>query len=344
MVFYYQTEQERIVKALQIQKDIPQIIEIFATTSILDNCKFLFFEDNSGAFMPMPSYQYDGLAVIGIYGFDRLKYIDKNQALAFLNNEEGHLRYNVCIDFDSNVLGKMPRIFESRDAEKDKNLLLFLRDIFQKGNINGKPVDFTCKPYILENCMYIDDPARLEGVKRTLNAYFTYKSFDTIENFDDFFNKSNEYPTKKVQKETQDTIKSMWEMKDIFRSREYLISQPFIHALLLQIAIIQFSSVKGSSAKQKIKRLLDFWINELGNFGEREFAIAILYFKKDSRTERFFKRFTKENKKILQDILGMSWDLCHVREMERYTFDSIYDVEFENHLLATSDKGLSEIL
>lgn len=343
MVFYYQTEQEKIVKTLQIQKDIPYICDIFVKTNILNNCKFLFFEDNSGSFMPMPSYLYDDLSVIGIYGFDYFKYIDKKQALAFSNNKEGNLHYTVCIDFDSNILGRMPRIFESRNIEADKNLLLFLRDIFEKENIKGKQIDFTCKPYILENCMYLDDPDRLEGVTKSLNAYFTYMSFETIENFDKFFSGANSYPAKEVKEQTRDTIKSMWEIKKVFSGKEYLISQPSIYALLLQVAIIQFSSPKGSSSKQKIKRLLDFWLNELGNFEERELAIAILFFKKDSRTTRFFKRFTIENKKILQDILGMSWDLCHVREMERYIFDND-DVDFENHLLATSDKGLSEIL
>ncbi|MDR0300100.1 MAG: hypothetical protein LBI13_08530 [Streptococcaceae bacterium] len=345
---YHETEQKFLVQRLQSSKNIGLITRLFSETEELDGCKFLFFEKNSGAYMPVPSYNYDDLSVIGIYGFDNLKYLDKNQSLALMQGGESQLWYAICIDFDSNILGRMPRLFRTKNFQKDQELFMFLRELYIQENFQkmlGRRTDFSCAPYILENCLMIFDKAREEGVRGSLQAFFTYQSFASLADFDMFFNRDQIYPTQSVNLEVEETIKEMKKMKKELENYSHQISQKPIQLLLLEAAIIHLSAPKGASSKQKIKKFLEFWANNLGIFLEREQAIIILFFQKDQRTTRFFKRYTKENKAILKDILGMSWDLCHIREMERYIFQSAYEkVSFENHLLATSDKGLSEIL
>ncbi|MGG5329561.1 hypothetical protein [Enterococcus sp. AZ163] len=169
-------------------------------------------------------------------------------------------------------------------------------------------------------------------------------SFDSVEEFDSYFNSPiRPESLNRINNKTDDFLHLMFEMKKKIEVGEIEMVQRPIHALLLQVVIIKFSTKKG--IKYKLDQLFDCFINQMGKFMERELAICYLYLKNDKRTEKFFGKVQKNSKDILQVIEGMSWDLAHIRHLEDSMRHSVYDeASFEIHSLATYDNGLKDML
>lgn len=331
---------ETLVKYLQKEGALHDIKDLFCETQLIDNWKFLFFRESGGVAIPTNIFFQEGkLVSLGVNGHESFSYLDKKQALDLTTQKKSQFGLINCVNFDSNIVSYMDRLFLTRDQENNLDLFLFLRNI-----LKDKRVDFTCYPYMFENCTKLDDHNILEGVRRSLNAFFMYKEFNTVEEFDNYFynKQTDEYP-KRICTESEDFIQGMFQIKKGIEDKKIFSSQKPIHALILQTAIIKFSSNKG--IKFKVEQLFDFFINQLGRFFEREIAVCYLYLKNDRRTTRFFGKIQKNSKNILNVIEGMSWDLYHIRQLEDSMTKSEYEnVDFEMHSLATFDNGLKEML
>ncbi len=329
-----------LVKKLQKEEKLNEIRYLLCNTKLIDEWKFLFFRENSGVAIPTNIFFQEGkLVSLGINGHENFSFLDKKQALDLSTQKTSQFGFVNCVNFDSNIISYMDRLFLTRDKDNNLDLFLFLRNLlkYRRG-------DFTCYPYMYENCTKLDDYNILEGVKSSLKAFFTFKEFNNVEEFDNYFYnvQVKEYP-ENICKESEDFIQMMFQMKNEIDNKQELLFQKPIQALILQSAIIKFSSNKG--IKFKIEQLFDFFVNQFGRFFERELAVCYLYLKNDRRTARFFGKIQKNSKNILNVIEGMSWDLNHIRQLEESITTSEYDkADFEMHSLATFDNGLKEML
>ncbi|MBC2117986.1 hypothetical protein [Listeria booriae] len=336
----YEYMQDQLVKRLQKEKRYYEICQLFCNTNYLDGWKFLFFRENRGVSIPNSIFfQQGNLLTLGINGHSNISYLDKNQALSLSTKEESQVGFAQCINFDTNVVSYMDSLFLTKDKASKMDVYLFLRSILEQ-----RKGDFTCNPYTFENCTKLDDRNVLEGVRRSLGAFCMYRSFNNVEEFDDYFESpSTLFFSEKIVKEVNDFVDMMFKMKNFIDKGDILLLQKPIHALLLQAVIIRFSSNKG--IKFKASQLFDFFVNKLGIFMERELAICYLYLNNDKRIERFFGRIQANNKDILAVLEGMSWDLQHIRNLEKYMTTSDYEnANFEIHALATFDNGLKDML
>jgi hypothetical protein len=329
-----------IVKMLQKEKDYQMIMNSFCYTNYIDDWHFIFFRENNG--VPLPKnlfFQQGELLTMGINGHSNISFLNKQQALALNAEKTSQFAFAHCIDFDTNVVSNMERLFTTKCINDDRNTYLFLRRLIKQRNR-----DYSCVPYGWENCTKIDDSNILKGMISSLRSFFMYMSFDTVEEFDNYFNSSTKLDNlNAINKETDDFLQLMFEMKKKIEHGEIEMVQRPIHALLLQAVIIKFSTKKG--IKYKLDQLFDCFVNQMGKFMERELAICYLYLKNDKRTEKFFGKVQRNSKNILHVIEGMSWDLAHIRQLEDSMRRSIYDeTSFEIHSLATYDNGLKEML
>ncbi|OLQ24575.1 hypothetical protein AJQ09_02130 [Listeria seeligeri] len=333
-------EIEMLVKNLQKEENLNEIRSLLCNTKLIDEWKFLFFRENSGVAIPTNIFfQEAKLVSLGINGHENFSFLDKKQALDLSTQKKSQFGFVNCVNFDSNIISYMDRLFLTRDKDNNLDLFLFLRNLlkYRRG-------DFTCYPYMYENCTKLDDSNILEGVRSSLKAFFTFKEFNNVEEFDNYFynEQVKEYP-QNICKESEDFIQMMFQKKNEIDNKQELLFQKPIQALILQSAIIKFSSNKG--IKFKIEQLFDFFVNQLGRFFERELAVCYLYLKNDRRTTRFFGKIQKNSKNILNVIEGMSWDLYHIRQLEELMTRSEYEkADFEMHSLATFDNGLKEML
>ncbi|MBC1778927.1 hypothetical protein [Listeria booriae] len=340
MTEFYESKQEQFVKFLQKKQMYYEIHQFFCTTNYLDGWKFLFFRENKGISIPKNIFFQQGkLLTLGVNDHTNMSYLDKKQALIMSNEGESQVGFGQCINFDTNVVSYMDSLFLTKDKTVKMDVYLFLRSILEH-----KRGDFTCHPYTLENCTKLDNPNILKGVKRSLGAFCTYKSFNNVEEFDAYFETpSTPHFSKEIVKEVNSLVHTMFEMKGLIRAGDIHLAQKPIYALLLQTVIIRFSSNKG--IKFKAGQLFDFFVNQLGVFYERELAICYLYLNNDKKVEKFFGRVQANNKDILAVIEGMSWDLQHIRSLEEYMTKSEYEnADFELHALATFDNGLKDML
>ncbi|MDT0015635.1 hypothetical protein QJV03_00370 [Listeria swaminathanii] len=331
---------EMLVKILQTEEAYSEIKYLFCKNKSIHDWKFLFFRENSGVAIPKNIFLQEGkLVSLGVNSHENFNFLDKNQASNLATQNTSQFGFANCVNFDSNVVSYMDRLFLTRDKDNNLDLFLFLRNLLKRGR-----VDFTCYPYMYENYTKLDDSNVLEGVRSSLKAFFTYKSFNNVDEFDNYFyNKQEHDYSQKICKESNDFIQGMFRMKKEIDKKQESSHQKLIQALILQSAIIKFSSNKG--VKFKVEQLFDFFVNELGIFLEREIAICYLYLKNDRRTARFFGKIQKNSKNILNVIEGMSWDLSHIRRLEGAMTESEYNkADFEMHSLATFDNGLKEML
>ncbi|MBC1382806.1 hypothetical protein [Listeria innocua] len=340
MTEFFRIKQEERVKLLQKEQNYSEINWYFCNTNYLDGWKFLFFRENKGISIPQNIFFQQGrLLTLGVNGHTNMSYLDKKQALMLSTEGESQVGFAQCINFDTNVVSYMESLFLTKDKTVKMDLYLFLRSILEQ-----RRGDFTCHPYIFENCTKLDNPNILNGVKKSLGAFFTYKSFNNVEEFDAYFERpSTPHFSEEVVKEVNDLVNTMFEVKSLIGTGEIHLAQRHIYALLLQTIIIRFSSNKG--IKFKAGQLFDFFVNQLGIFCERELAICYLYLNNDKKVKKFFGRVQANNKDILAVIEGMSWDLHHIRSLEEYMAKSEYEnADFELHALATFDNGLKDML
>lgn len=333
-------EQDYVVKTFQRNRMYNEFLTFLCFTNKIDEWSFLFFQDGKGVKIPNDIFfQQGGLLTTGINGHGHLNFLDKIQASELQKKRISNFEYVNCINLDTNVVSYMDNLFFTRNKNVNKNLYLFLRKLLE-----NKKLDFTCAPYMIENCTKLDTPSILQGVKRSLNAFFTYKAFNNIEDFDAYFcgESMYNYPNE-IIKEAEDCIAGMFNLKHGIDKKEIFLEQKAIHALFLQTIIINFASNKG--IKFKASQLLDCFVNELGRFFEREMAICYFYLKKDERTKEFFRKIQKNSSDILNVIEGMSWDMYHIRQLENsMTMSEYSNVSFELHSLATYDNGLKDML
>lgn len=335
------SEQELFVKTFLPNATASEILTRYLFTNNLDGIEILLFRDDNGVLIPnFSSIDGNDVSILNLGSSNKISYFSKEEAENIVN-EKSQLTYVNVFHFDSNIIGYIYKLFQTRDKKKYNFIYKLL-----KGIISIKMADFTAYPYLMENLYKINDYTH-EMIEEKLFYFEIYKSFNSVSDFVAYFDDYEENFNKiGLRQKVKEFVCDIENSTTVGNNETIYRFYKGAYLLLLESVIINFSSQK--NINKKFEQLLSFWINEFGYFSEREMAICYMYLNKDKRVEQFFEKIqgNRKTEKILETLQGMAWDLAHIRFLEIQYFTDSYNgtTNFEIHRLITRDNGLKDIL
>lgn len=305
----------------------------------LEKCKFFVYSETEGAEFPdcfKTNYSND-FAIIEIGFSDKYYVIDEKICEDVKRNKQSNYNLDICVELDTQVISYLKNIFKSKEEinipDNKKDLFYYL----SQTNVN-----YSSLPYLVENAKKITKDNFEE-------CYLNLKSYEIFRNFDyrlfvDEGRKLFRNDDSNMMINIDNTFRNIMSKEFQNYMKDFYGMQEITYCLLLKAIQIEHEHSK-KSVDNKMKLLIDFVVNNLGVFGEREMSICYHFFNHHENTEKFFKKTKSNSKNIRNTVNGMAWDLTHIRLVERlykFTFDGY--VKFGIHPILIYDNGLKDIL
>lgn len=224
-----------------------------------------------------------------------------NKSWNKLINGSTFVEIGQCLNFDSNIISLLPRLFRGLNNE-NPDLLLLMR------YIKNKNISVSCSPYLFEDSLNRSGMKNREKAYMTLLYYFIFNRLSKNE-----FNSDLKYFQPNIEDYT--LADQVWrEMIDL---RTNYITQEkramSIYCFLLKIYSINFGSKK--STNSKMLQLTKFINEQLGMYLIYGMLLAYLYFDNNKQVNKFFEKIQPNSTNVLPKIEGMAWDLFHIWDM-----------------------------
>lgn len=208
-----------------------------------------------------------------------------------LQKNDSRARIYKCVSFDTQTVSYIERYYKNGTVPHEgfDAVASLLRD----GSLG---IDYI--PYTLENLMF--DLDRKASVEQTLFAY-------------EMMCGENAGNEKKCKKQARSII-SLYDNPDFevpFAAKELY---RMIYLALLKMSQIQLEFGKLTVGK-KMKKFVDFMASGLCRMMQPEINLAQVFFTKGSGCG-FFGKIQVGNRKILEQLKNMTWDLMHLRFMD----------------------------
>lgn len=102
---------------------------------------------------------------------------------------------------------------------------------------------------------------------------------------------------------------------------------------------------KEQEKNKKVEKFIEYCLNEINCYSEKEIVVLSLYILDDYRTNRAFKKI-KNNEDVIKNILNVTWDLYHIRLIEQIMLYDNLNKKDEIILsyFGTADKGLIDVM
>lgn len=229
------------------------------------------------------------------------------------------LKYKKEINFDTNF---MSRLFSSENMEE--SIKKSLEYIFSHEEYIP-----SCKLYLYENGLNDYELDIKKVYKNLLNAEFMIRNRTTTLNLKNI--------------SSEDYIGADKKIKEIRRLKENnkkdMKHFKIIYCMLLYAFYIKRIELRKSGLKKLVVNYIEFLEKEKIPYLENELLLCFKFF--ENKAETFFRVQLNSNE-IFEEIKGMSWDLIHLRYLER-------DLKLKNNIgsfpyIATLDKGLTDVL
>lgn len=260
---------------------------------------------------PIPDGRSDfefGGYLRGLFIGTRLNFLDDLTGQGLKRLGAASIPIDHSISFDTNAASYATHFVEDLDTPEARKM----RSAFDYLISNGLNYDFGL--YFLENHrLLLEEGDSHEKILRTRYAIEVLKDLD-----EERYLRSGE-----VRAHASDA--TLWRRADKSMLRnehladdslEWLLG-PFeaTYLILLKIAAVELGHPQ-RAFEAKLKRLLEFFDQELGAMFLRELSIAIAFFLRGTR-EGFFGKVQKNHPKLLSALRNMAWDLQMYRYLER---------------------------
>lgn len=293
----------------------------------LKGTRFLLFDNNLNTFgKKFQKINFNNFTISPLAEYQNTIVLDQ-----YTVKESRKLEIVHCVDFDSNIISNLRKLFfHTNYSNEDLTKLLLY--------IKKERIQPNCSPYLIE-CAANNFTLDKEDV------YESLLSFSLLENINIeqlLSNHLNKYPLSINYLETDERWRSLIELKK-YANKEYIPKYHYIYCLLLKMYFLKFSSKK--SSKNKLIQLLDSINTELFGYWENELAICYLSLKEDSKTASFFGSVQPNTKDMLNKIQGMAWDLFHLRcAQEHMAMRNSCSNQIFLHSFGSEDKGINSII
>lgn len=304
--------------------------EYFKEENFLLRSNCMLFDANFTAFQNLfAEINYDGYQVVGLANYEKM---------ALLNNESIKYTQDIfpteiahCINFDSNIVSDIYRLFCGKEVANKDSLLKFLIAIKKTG------AQTSAIPYILE-CSYNKKIIDKNIVYQNILFFFLYTRLSL---------KQLQEEHGSVSPSVEDYVSAdrVWNEINSDFNKELFVSYLGIYCMLCKSYLIKMS--RGKTFDCKVKELIDFMDNNLYCYLEFEFVLCCWFFRNDSRLSYFFRQMQPNSRNVVNTIKNMTWDIIHIRNIQaemahRNTNDKVD--KFFIHSFASHDKGLIDII
>lgn len=319
-----------------------QLLKLISAIGNLDDntMRIEFYELNKRRLQ-----DYSMIFVDEIFGMDKTAYLNKIVDLDFdynslfasnkilcvnkkvLDNKDKWkdtvFKNQVCIAFDLNIISQLKYCNENKTQDLELNKII---NLCKSGGCAFDDMNFVIENFMKDKNNISLDSYAIEDI-REYEKMFPYKRFSYDRGMS--IDKRMEMLLKIYNDEKfKETVEFFY--KDI-----YLME----YAYLLAIIYIHFKYSK-LSPKHKFEKFLDFCNEFILAFHPCSCNLAKIFY--DNPELRFFKKIQKNNKKIIETIENMSWDIFHLRFLEQSVRFSHEDTEILMiPIFISKDKGLN---
>lgn len=305
---------------------------------LFKDCTFISFSDICG--MVLPSFlQKDGETYATIHLGKYGRFYAFNEKIMADPVKASRYKYAVDIGLalDTQIVSYLAKVFVDYGKVEIYSKYSEIIEYLLTPELNCN-----CFLYLIENAVKVSK-INERCVHDTIKSFLLFSNFNVkrylYENRCEY-NKSEE----EIEAKTDEIYKKVISGEVAREFHEIVDLQSYIYIILLKTAIIELGNSKTDQHK-KMKELVDYLKCVSGIFLSRELEVCYYFFGHDKRVQRFFKKIQKNSKDIVKTIIGMSWDLTHIRLIERvYACRTVENVDFSICCGMTSDKGLQEIM
>lgn len=293
----------------------------------------MLFDANFTAFENLfADINYNGYQVVGLANYEKMALLNRD-FISYTQNgiDSFPTKISHCINFDSNIVSDIYRLFLGKEfVNKDSLLNLLIA-------IKKAEAQTSAAPYILE-CSYNKKVIDKNIVYQNLLSFFLYTRLSLKQLQDEYGSGSLSVEDYVLADNVWNIINSDFD-KDLFD--RYLA----IYCMLCKTYLIKVSSKK--TYDYKVRELVDFMDNKLYCYLEFEFVLCCLFFKNDDRLSHFFRLMQPNSRNVVNTIKNMTWDILHIRNIQ--TEMAIRNTNNKSNIFfvysfASHDKGLIDII
>lgn len=315
-------------------RTVEDSIKIFIEhQSLLQDCRFIFAATKGSTPGFSVNHNFSAKGVIrGLFKTDKVWVLDK---VTLNEMREGYGITTFPIDYsislDTQALSYLEPYIHGKTLDVKDFAEVF--EFLARTDVNVDPM-----PYLLENLFKQNSQYAYDQI------FFKYKSYEILRTLDLEnlrVNKriSSTLSNEQLNIQTQRNLATIIHGFDNKAKEAFKLRLDSYYCLLLKMAIIHFSRPK-LTVKQKMQKFLDFMDQELATIWQRELIVAYEFFKQGNNLN-FFGKIQTNTPDILKEILNMSWDFFHIRQLEeaaaillngaRYYFPSLltFDHKFK---------------
>lgn len=282
----------------------------------------LFGNDKTSFLTKIVDFDYD---FNSLFSSNKLLCLNKEVLANKDKLKDTLILHQVCVQFDLNIISQLKYTNNANFSDNDLIKIINL--------CRSKACAFDNANFVLEN--YLKD---INNLGLDSFALEDIKAFETL-----FPHKRFSYDRGVPINERMKELERYYNSQEFKKIALYLYDDIYITELtyLLAIIHIHFKYFK-LSPKHKFENFLDFCNTELKAFHPCAENLAFLFY--ENPNLKFFKKIQKNNKNIIQTIENMSWDLFHLRFLEKSEEFSHFDTKIIMiPIFISKDKGLNEI-
>lgn len=282
-----------IVDILQSSNTLEKVNKFRLYKDKISDCRiFLFDEEYSNFDDSLKNKKIGQCGIWGIGDYTKTWILDSKHILDTVLVQVGK-----TIDFDLNILTYLNKIMIGRKINIDKvEFLNYLNYLKKEGFQTG------ITTALMERVRTHVDLCILSEM---ITSFVKFDNIPLVNrDFENIYLSSNDYMR----------IKQIYDIA-LDQMNETLDKYNLVCCCVMKAFLIKTYDIVSDKSK-KVEKLIDYCLNVLNCYLEKEIVILSLYIMDDSRTHKTFKKL-KNNSDIIKNILNVTWDIYHIRLIEQ---------------------------
>ena len=217
---------------------------------------------------------------------------------------------------DSKHISERDLVQVGKTIDFDLNILTYLNKIMIGREINIDRVDFlNYLNYIKKERFQIGiSTALMERVRTPVDLCILSEMITSFVKFDNIPLINGDVENIYLSPNDYMKIKQIYDMA-LGQKDETLEEFNFVCCCVMKAFLIKTYDII-SDKNRKVEKFIDYCLNVLNCYSEKEIVILSLYIMDNSRTHKTFKKL-KNNADIIKNILNVTWDIYHIRLIDR---------------------------
>lgn len=281
-----------IMDIIQSSNIIEKIEKFKVHKSILNDCRIFLFDEECSNFDNFARNKKIGkCGIFGIGDYTKTWILDSRHLL-----ERNLVRVGKTIDFDLSILTYLNKVMTGRKINIDENEFLnylsYLKNTgFQIGIATA----------LMER---VQTKIDLSILSEMITSFVKFENILTInKNMENIYLSEKDYMR----------IKQIYDMA-LAQVNENLEQFNIVCCCIMKAYLIK--TYDSSEKNKKVDMFIEYCLDVLNCYLEKEIVILSLYIMDDNRTHKVFKKI-KSNDNVIKNILNVAWDIYHIRLVEQ---------------------------